>query len=423
MFVRTKIHFLMGNKKYLLLLGLNLFYLRGLSATVVGCLIPKEANDILKCLQEKHPEVISNNTIKDVTEKLSNQGSAWKNPQISFETLGGYNLGSSVLDSELRISQTIEFSGQRGARQDKGKALGDVFQADSLSKIEEITLMGVRSLYRLTQLKDEVGKIEESIQKFRIINNQYQSRPRLNPEQEITSGLIQLAVSEVEFRLNQASSEKNEILSELQTTTKLSIKDIEENLPDIKNALRPLPQIAKNFRSSSILKTQAEVNFSKSSLDEARAEAWPEFTVDFIAQNKIDGSLQYQMYGAGVSFPLPIFQRNEGEKSLKAVEFSKASNIHAANLKKQESLLQNLTSIYEASVKNLKNTPSNISIENKHKKAEQLFAQGLISGPLIIETHKQILEYTQIRNLEELKALEAQWRLFILEGDFLNQKL
>ncbi|MBP9682515.1 MAG: hypothetical protein KBD76_14000 [Bacteriovorax sp.] len=94
--------------------------------TEIKCPTPKEPNDILKCLQVKHPEVLSDKTINDVSEKLAAQGNAWKNPEVSFETVGGQNYGSSVFDSELRVSQTIEFSGQRSARRKRGKGLGPI---------------------------------------------------------------------------------------------------------------------------------------------------------------------------------------------------------------------------------------------------------------------------------------------------------
>lgn len=391
--------------------------------SAVKCTNPANANDLLKCIQENHPEVVSVEKINEVSNKIADQGRAWKNPVISFESLGGSNLGSSVFDSELRLSQAIELTGQRSARSKRGKALGEAFKADGLGKIEEITLTGVKSLFRLSQLKEEVIKIEESISKFKFIKNQYQARPRLNPEQEATLGIIQMAISEFEFRLNQANTERNELLTELITFSKLSKTDIQANLPKLIKKWPELPNSSEDLKSSLILKSKASVDLAKSELEVAKAEAWPEFTVDLIAQNKIDGSLQYQMFGAGISLPLPIFQTNQGEKSLKAVEFSKAQNIHQANLKKQEALLEILSNTYKTSVSNLNNTPSDESIEKKHKNAEKLFSQGMISGPLIVETHKQIIEYTQIRNQEELKAIEALWTLYILQGTFLDKKI
>lgn len=407
----------------LFLVKLALFVPLISAESAIKCPKPSNANDILKCIQEIHPETVSVEKINEVSEKLANQGEAWINPVVSFETTGGTNLGSSVFESEARFSQTIEFSGQRSARNKRGKALGEIFKAESLSKIEEITLIGAKFLYRLSQLREEMPKIEESISRFKTIKNQYQSRPRLNPEQEATLGLVQMAISEFEFRLNQANTERNEILTELTAITNLSEEEITSNLPKLKTVWPEIQNSNDDYKSSFILKSKAEIDLTKSEVDLARAQAWPEFTIDLIAQNRIDGSYQYQLFGAGFSLPLPLFQRNQGEKSLKAVEFSKAQNIHQANLKKHEAILKNLSNTYRKSVSNLNNTPSDDSIEKKHKKAEQLFAQGLISGPLIVETHKQILEYTQIRYQEELKAIESLWRLYILNGNFLEQRI
>lgn len=388
-----------------------------------ACPKPKQANDVLKCLQIKHPEVLSEKTAHEVSEGLARQGAAWKNPDVSLESLRGKNLGSTVVTTEVRISQAIEVSGKRSARKSIGEALGDSFKAESLSKLEEVTLNGIKSLYRLTQLNDEIAKTEESVQRFKTIKNQYQQRPKLNPEQELTSGLVQLAVSEFEIKLNHLQTEKKTILADLSASTTLSTALIEKNLPSIKTSWPETPKIEGGIQSSSILKSKAQVSLAEGELKEAQAQAWPEFTVSLIGTDNIDGSLQYQTYGAGISMPLPLFQRNEGEKSLKTSQYSKALKVHARNTEKQQSDLKNLIQLYEASVKNLKNTPSNQSVETKHKKAESLFARGLIAGPLIIETHRQLLEYTQSRNEEELKALESLWTLYILNGTFLNQTL
>lgn len=389
----------------------------------VACTKPSRANDILKCLQAKHPEVLEEKTINEVSERLAGQGNAWKNPEISFETIGGQSLGSSLFDSELKVSQTIEFSGRRSAKKKLAQAKGDFFKAEGLQKIEEITLGGAISLYRLVQLAEESEKINESLNKFKTIKSQYQSRIKLSPEQEVTLGMIQLAISEFEIKLNRLLTEKHQTIADLTANTGYSKIEIETNLP--KNITNwPTLNLEKtNIQSGIIQRLKAELDLSKGELDLARAEAWPEFTVDLILQNKIDGSIQYQMYGVGITLPLPIYQQNQGEKKLKAVEFFRNQNIYSAQVRKQDTLTQNLFQTYDDAVRNLKNTPSVQSIENKHKRTEQLFSQGLISGPLIIEAHRQILEYTESRNMEELRALEALWRIYISKGNFLNQEI
>ncbi len=396
---------------------------RSIALETPNCATPKNANDILKCLQQRHPEVQSEDIINEVSEKIANQGSSWKNPEVIFDTTQGNNLGRKIVESEVRLSQAIEVTGQRSARKNQGKALGLSFKAESLGKLEEVTINGIKSLYRLTQLKEEVEVVDESVKRFRVIKKQYQSRPRLNPEQEVTSGIIQLAVSEYEIKLNRLSSERKEILSELLSSSGLTSAQIEKNLPAIKTDWPEIPKALAGVKSSDVLKSQAQVDLALSNFEEAKSMAWPEFTLSLIAQDRIDGSLQYQMYGLGVSMPFPIFQRNEGEKSLKASEYSKAFKVHNTNLKKIDSHSQNLKLAYENSVLSLKNTPSSQSIESKHKRIESLFSQGLVSGPVFIEAHKQRVDYLESRNQEELQALEALWSLYILNGTFVEQKL
>lgn len=382
----------------------------------------KNANDIIRCLQKKHPEVINDETIRNVSDKLENQGKAWKNPEVSFETVGGQSLGSNIYESELRLSQTIEFSGQHNARKNIAHATMEQFKAESLGKLEDITILGIKSVYRLAQIKNEIEKIEESIKQFKKIKNQFQSRLKLTPEQEITFGVIQLGISEFEIKRNQILSEKKEIIAELTSNTEISSEEIQKNLPaPIKNW--PARPSVENISSASMLKLKADRDMAGSSLALAKAEAWPEFTVDLIVQNKIEGSDQYQLYGAGIRLPFPIFQRNQGEKSLKAVEFSRAQNLVNANQIRSERIVENLSQTYDDSVRNLQNTPSEDFVEKKHRKAEQLFAQGLISGPLIIETYRQIIDYTESRNIEEMRAIESLWKLYILKGNYLEKNI
>lgn len=381
------------------------------------------ANDILRCLQSNHPEVISESIVNSVSRKLEQQNNSWRNPEFSFQTVGGQNLGSNIFESELRISQTVEFSGQKIAKKKQVHGSLEFFKAEGNGKIEDITLSGVKSLYRVVQINNELLKIEESVKKFKSIRDQYQSRPKLNPEQEITLGIIQLAISEFEIKRNQIDSEKNELLSDLTANSGIGESIILNNLP------RPIlnwPEItqSKNSESNSLIqKLKAEVDISRANLDLAKAEAWPDFTIDLIIQNNIDGSLQYQTFGAGIRLPFPLFQRNEGEKSLKSVELSKVQNVFFSAKQKQESQFQNLKRTYSNSILNLNNTPSDESIEKKHKKAEHLFSQGMISGPLIIETHRQIVEYIESRNQEEMRAIESLWRLHILSGKIFEEKI
>ncbi len=407
-------------KKYFVTLGV-LYLIQTPVYAIAECPKPNDANDIIKCLRSRHPEVLDADIISDVAKKTIKQGGAWKNPELSLEALAG---SESSREFEVRLSQPIETSGRRSARKLRGEAVGLSLKAESMNRIEEVTLYGIKSLFRLSHIEEERALVEESLMRFKKIYTQYRSRPRLNPEQEATFGIVQLAISEFEFKLNQFSAERNELLTEIELTTLLRREEIVGHLPKTPSRWPVVNSAELSTQESSLtLKSKADIQLINSDLNLAKTEAWSEFKLDLIVQDNKEGVEKSQLYGAGISFPLPFLQRNEGEISLKTVELARADKIHGANIKRQEYLLNNLLEAYNVSTKNIIASPSLDSIESKHKKAEQLFNQGLISGPLIVETHRQLIEFTQIKNVEILRTVETLWKIFILQGTFLNQKI
>lgn len=389
----------------------------------VECTSPNKSNDIIKCLQQKHPNVVSESLINEATTSLVKQETTWKNPNLSLENISGKKVNESINEIELRISQSFEFSGIRNAKKNLAIAQGETYKAENLAQVETITLYGIKSLFRLRQINEEIDKMNEAISKFKIIKRQYLTRVKLAPDQEVTLAIIELAISDFEIQLNQLNAEKSETLNLLTANTGLSFEQIQDNLPkkifDWPNINNSLNEI----QSSSIKMNHASVEENKALLDLANSNNFTEFSIDLIAQSSREGDEKFKTYGIGVSFPLPMFQRNQGDRKLTAIDYHKAQSTLKAETIRAIKMLETYKSLYEASTSNLKNTPSERSIESKHQKAEALFNQGLISGSLIIETHKQIIEYIKNRNFEEMRAIESLWQVYILTGTFMNQSI
>lgn len=71
---------------------------------------------------------------------------------------------------------------------------------------------------------------------------------------------------------------------------------------------------------------------------------------------------------------------------------------------------------YQKSSKALKESVSLTDIEKKHKSVERQFERGVISSSLVIEAHRQMVDFTKSQNELELNALESLWRLKALDG-------
>ncbi len=58
------------------------------------------------------------------------------------------------------------------------------------------------------------------------------------------------------------------------------------------------------------------------------------------------------------------------------------------------------------------------SAEEKHKQIERHFFNGMISSSLVIEAHRQLIEFEQKRNESEREAIEALGSIFIIDNQF-----
>jgi cobalt-zinc-cadmium efflux system outer membrane protein len=54
---------------------------------------------------------------------------------------------------------------------------------------------------------------------------------------------------------------------------------------------------------------------------------------------------------------------------------------------------------------------------------ERLFFKGLVSSPLVIEAHRQLIELEQKRNAFELSAIETLGLLQIIDNNFTEVSL
>ena len=58
------------------------------------------------------------------------------------------------------------------------------------------------------------------------------------------------------------------------------------------------------------------------------------------------------------------------------------------------------------------------SLYQKHENIEKLYNRGLVSTSLIIESHHQVHEIIEALHAQELTALDALWRIRIIDGTF-----
>ena len=78
--------------------------------------------------------------------------------------------------------------------------------------------------------------------------------------------------------------------------------------------------------------------------------------------------------------------------------------------------LNNQLKVYHQSLKTYQAMPSLSKIAKFHNEAEQLFRRGVVSIPMIIESHRQYVDYMDSRFETENDILNALMEIYIITG-------
>ncbi len=120
---------------------------------------------------------------------------------------------------------------------------------------------------------------------------------------------------------------------------------------------------------------------------------------------------------------LPILNLNWGGRDQAAKEVITAS-INLRNIRTEAQLdLAFWLEKYQQFKTSLKTIANRDHLEKKHKKIEALFKRGIISTSLVIESHRQLIEFSNTRYEFEGGAAEALWNIYKLNGQIEDKTL
>lgn len=373
--------------------------------------------DVLECALDSHPDLVRGKGSLKQADSLEDQAAQRPNPELSARSLFGKNEGESVTGHEVNLAHTFELGGKRSARIEKANAEKAQISSEFLKTKEEVYISISKILYRTRQVHSEIRTIDEALNTFERIQKQFKVRPRLAPEQEVSLSVFQLAEGDYKLRKSALESEENSLERSLEVA-------IGKEFPHGKETILPPPQ--KNwpdlqigngdFKGSDFKVAVSELKNAQAEMEMAKGASWPDLKLGPSLQSQSQGSNQYLTYGLNLTLPLPLYQANGGGRAVAAAGLMRAEQsleLRKRELGQQRKILFNQ---YQKSSKALKESASLSEIEKKHKSVERQFERGVISSSLVIEAHRQMVDFTKSQNEQELNALEAMWRLKALEG-------
>lgn len=370
--------------------------------------------ELVQCLQDNSYAVKSSSSRLKASHEDLNASQQWINPELQAE--------KTMKDAETsETSATLMFTVRLGG---KKQALADeyenTFQKEKYQNqisLQNHRLEHMKSLYRLVQLRREIVIEDETVRTYTKVIDQYK-RPKLSPENEVTLSLFNMAISDHKIKLATLRSNEELFFDQLMTFTGLSKAEIIKYLPAQKKDWPVYNLISNKNDTLDIKLAESELKIAESQLEKAKGTAWPDLRIG-PALKQVQANNQTETFtGLSFSIPFPVFNWNGNQKS------AEAHRVTAAQLDYENTQVQSrmnrlaLIRRYNLLVENLKSTLSNNAVDNNHQKLERQFFNGLISGVLVIEAHRQFIEFEERRNQAELEAIDSLGRLYILDEKF-----
>lgn len=392
---------------------------------VAECVRFASPQDVVDCALANHPEAQRAQLSVLQAEHLESAASQRPNPELGGKSVFGNSLGDNVMNHEVNLAHTIELGGKRGARMDKALAEKEVVAASALRSREEVLLETQHALYRLRQIRAELHTLDEALETFGRIQRQFRSRPQRTPEQQVSLSVFDIAEGDYQLRKAALETELVTHTQEVELTIGRTFEPVAGVLPpQRKNWPKLAGDVAPaSFKGSAMNLERAGLKLAEADLSAAQSLSWPNLKVGPSFESQTSGPFTFQTYGVNLSFELPLLQINGGGRAVARTGLDLAERSLA--LKERELATQRhiLLKKYENSVNAVLASLSHAELEKKHRNTDALFARGIIPSSLVIEAHRQIVDFTKNQNEQELSALEALWKIYVLEGRAFEEKL
>lgn len=389
------------------------------SQAQIDCPMLNSSENIIQCALLRHPEVIVNEASINQSVKLEQFARQLPNPEFDMRSTYGKYLGDNVVNVEMNLGFVLQLGGKRRARIQQAWAQQAEASAELLKTKEDVYISTFSSLIRLRQLAKELDALDHALEAFASIQRIYRSYGRLSAEQQISLNIFQIAHGDYLARKTAVLLEQQRFQRNLQFILNQAVALKDEIYPKPMK-LWPRLEINDELKGSGIKHAEADLKLAEADVKSAQSESWPTVTIGPSIEQQTEGPFTYHTFGFNLSFPIPVFNLNQGGRAYANAGLNRARvslNAQTSRLLAEKEIL---IKQYNTIIDSLKTMPSYEMVERKHHDAEGFFKRGLLSTSLMVEYHRQIVDYIFDQNELELAAMESLWKVHALEGKIIQ---
>lgn len=371
--------------------------------------------DVFQKIKENHPSIKiaegQNRIVRTNIDKVD----VLPNPEFEFSTTSGD--GNERISSTL--TQTILVGGKRSSKVAIAQKEWELNSVELEQLRERKIIESVVSLHRFSFLNESLKHYKEAVGSFKSLLKRWDKR-KLSPSEVVEKETLELAYNSFLLKISNFKSEKIELANHLAfysgKTNCLDPAKVDSRFNYDYSAL-------KAGKSLDVVKAQKILELMRSELSYENSLAYPDFKIGPTIEIEKNGISTEKSIGVSVSFDIPVFNRNSAGKS-SALEKIKMASANLGYKKLEDDFDRKL---WQQKYKRFKNSLRNIvtdkNLEKKHQKVEKLFQRGVIASSMIIEVHRQLIDFQETKYNFQKGTLEALWNLYRLEGTLLKRNL
>lgn len=290
---------------------------------------------------ERNPEFAAALSEIGIADGMRRQAGVIPNPELGFDV---EDTRSDRQTRAITITQPIELGGKRGARIDVADANRSMVNADLDFRRQSLRAEVIQAFFAALRAQEGMRLVESShslAERAAKVANGQVDAGKVSPV-EATRADMQLAIVRLDLRRAQQEWQSaRQMLALLIGTDAPEFGELMgsfEHLPEVPNESELLARVRE---SSDMRRALSQVALSEAELGLERSQRYPD--INFSIGSQYDEIERERVNLVGLSIPLPLFDRNQGNVLAAAQRAEQARDLrNAAELRARADIKQAL---------------------------------------------------------------------------------
>lgn len=259
---------------------------------------------------EHNPDMAAARQEIGIADGARRQAGLIPNPELSVEV---EDTRRNTSTTTVTLSQPLELGGKRGARIEVASVGQTLAQMTLERQVNDLRAEVTQAFHAALRAQTGVELAQQSLELTGRGLRVVEGRVRAGKSSPVEATRAEVQLAEARLQLSRAESEKTTAWRQLAQITGSNVTTFDRlQAPSLSPGLPPDPErmLARIERTAELRQAVAQIEQNEAALGSEKAQRIPDLTVSLGSQ--YDRAERERVNVVGLSLPLPLFDRNQG---------------------------------------------------------------------------------------------------------------